>query len=361
MDEPINVSEEERRVLRESVRGFLASQWPVEGAVERSQDVAAVREIWDLLARQGLTTLGADVTEAGLREILLVFDELGRASCPAPMLGAIGANLLLAGSTESHEAVRRLIDGLRDGTETVAIALAGFDGDAAAGRVEYQNGSLNGYTQFVESADVATSFVVLINDPAGVAIVPADTAGLSVNATPGLAIPALSEVDFAARPAAFIERKASDLSDVALVIRLACAARALGAAQRAFDLALEHAKLRRQFGQLIGQFQAIQHKLADCLTRLDGTRLVIDDAAATRDRGDEAWQVFAAAGLAFAGPALRQVVLDAHHTLGAIGYAEEHEAPRHFRRVHADIVRFGGASRARAELADHLLGPAGKA
>ncbi len=46
------------------------------------------------------------------------------------------------------------------------------------------------------------------------------------------------------------------------------------------------------------------------------------------------------------------------YALGAIGYAEEHEAPRHFRRVHADLARFGGVSRARAELADYLLGPA---
>ncbi len=61
--------------------------------------------------------------------------------------------------------------------------------------------------------------------------------------------------------------------------------------------------------------------------------------------------------MAFAGPALRRVSLETQHTFGAIGYAEEHEAPRHFRRVHADLTRFGGVSRARAELADFLLGP----
>ena len=67
--------------------------------------------------------------------------------------------------------------------------------------------------------------------------------------------------------------------------------------------------------------------------------------------------MFAAAALAFAGPALRDVTIRTHQALGAIGYAEEHEAPRHFRRVHADVARFGGVSRARAELADYLLGP----
>ena len=139
--------------------------------------------------------------------------------------------------------------------------------------------------------------------------------------------------------------------------RLACAGRALGAAQRGFELSVEHAKVRKQFGQLIGQFQAVQHKLADNLINLDGARLALDAAAEARDRGNPDWRVFAAAALAFAGPALREVTIQTHRALGAIGYAEEHEAPRHFRRVHADLARFGGVSRARAELADHLLGP----
>jgi acyl-CoA dehydrogenase len=123
-------------------------------------------------------------------------------------------------------------------------------------------------------------------------------------------------------------------------------------------MAVEHAKVRKQFGQLIGQFQAVQHKLADCLTSLDGARLTIESAADARDGGNPDWRFFAASALAFAGPALREVSIQTHRALGAIGYAEEHEAPRHFRRVHADLARFGGAPRARAELADLVLGPA---
>ena len=142
-----------------------------------------------------------------------------------------------------------------------------------------------------------------------------------------------------------------------MVARLACAGRALGAAQRAFDLAVEHAKVRKQFGQLIGQFQAVQHKLANGLISLDGARMAIETAADAHDRGNPDWRVFASSAAAFASPALREVSIETHRALGAIGYAEEHEAPRHFRRVHADLVRFGGVSRARAELADFLLGP----
>jgi hypothetical protein len=45
--------------------------------------------------------------------------------------------------------------------------------------------------------------------------------------------------------------------------------------------------------------------------------------------------------MAFAGPALRRVSLETQHTFGAIGYAEEHEAPRHFKRVHLDTIALG--------------------
>ena len=352
MEQQAGISEEERELLRNLVRQFLEARWPVDGAVERSKDEAAIRAIWADCAAQGLTTLGADPAEAELREILLVFGEMGRASCPAPLPGAVAANLLLTGA----DAGRELLDGLRKGTASASVVLGTFDGDAAAGGVAYANGSLNGTARFVEDAASATHFVVLTDDPPGVAIVPAGAPGLEVVATPGLAVPSLSEVTFATRPAAFVEIPAERLADVALILRIAGASRAIGAAQRAFDLSVEHAKVRKQFGQLIGQFQAVQHKLANNLIALDGARLTLDAAAEARDSGDPDWRVFGAAALAFAGPALREVSIQTHRAFGAIGYAEEHEAPRHFRRVHADVARFGGAPRARAELADYLLG-----
>ena len=73
------------------------------------------------------------------------------------------------------------------------------------------------------------------------------------------------------------------------------------------------------------------------------------------DLGPPAWRYFAAAAVAFGGPALRRVSLETHHAFGAIGYAEEHEAPRHFRRAHLDTLAFGGAAAARSELAAQLL------
>jgi alkylation response protein AidB-like acyl-CoA dehydrogenase len=356
MTNEMAITEDERALLRESVRGFLAEHWPVEGAVERANDAAAIAALWRKLAGQGLTRLGFDPEEGGLREILLAFEELGRASCPAPLLGAVVVNLAVRRGPGSTP-LELMCEELHRGSATAAIALGAFDGDRAAGRAACSGDALNGRIAFVEGAASATHFVVFADAPSGLALVPAGANGITVIATPGLAVPALSELSFDGIAAPFINLPAPELKELAQVARVCYAARALGAAERGFELALAHAKTRRQFGQFIGQFQAIQHKLADCLIRLDGARLTLDAAASLFDQGRTDWRVFAAAAVAYAGPALRQLVLEAHHTMGAIGYAEEHEMPRHFRRIHADLARFGGAPAARAELADHLLGP----
>jgi alkylation response protein AidB-like acyl-CoA dehydrogenase len=264
----------------------------------------------------------------------------------------VAANLVLG--AQNTNAARALLDDLHQGRAGVALALGAFDGDKAAGRVDVRGDTLSGRVSFVEGVEAATHILVLTDAPARAAIVATGASGMNVQETPGLAVPSLAELTFSATPATLFEVSRETLADVAMVARLACLARALGAARRAFDLAVEHAKVRKQFGQFIGQFQAVQHKLADGLIALDGAGLALEG----RDRGDPEWRVFAQAALAFAGPALRETSIQTHRALGAIGYAEEHEAPRHFRRVHADLARFGGVPRARAELAEFLLGPA---
>ena len=350
-DEIEGPSDADRGLLRKSVRDFLSKRWNA----DRADSPEAMAALWRDMAGQGLTALGGNPAEAGLRETLLVFAELGRASCPAPLLGAVAANLALP--AQQSNTARALLEDLHQGKAMIALALGAFDGDPAAGRAEMRGDALRGRTAFVEGAATATHFLIFTDT--GIAVAASDAPGLMTQVTPGLAVPSFSELSFENTPAVPLNIPRASLADIALVARLACAGRALGAAERALELAADHAKVRKQFGQFIGQFQAVQHKLADCLISLDGARLTLDAAAEARDHDNPDWRVFAASALAFAGPALREVSIQTHRALGAIGYAEEHEAPRHFRRVHADLARFGGVSRARAELADFVLGPVG--
>ncbi|MEP7099465.1 MAG: acyl-CoA dehydrogenase family protein, partial [Burkholderiales bacterium] len=69
---PTLPSDEERTMLRDSVRGFLERHWPAAGAVDAAAEPARVASVWQQLAEQGLTNLGTDASEGGLREILIV-------------------------------------------------------------------------------------------------------------------------------------------------------------------------------------------------------------------------------------------------------------------------------------------------
>jgi len=350
--------DDERQMLQESLRRLLARHWPAERAVELAADPQALASMWQTLARQGLTSLGSDPQQGGLRELAVTLEELGRAACPAPLVGAALANLALSphlpGRPTSEEAAT-LLDALHRGTASVSFAFGSFDGDRQAGCVRFTNGKLNGRIAFVEAAMHATDLLVLTEPGPVLAIVPRTAPGLTVTETPGLAVPPLATVDFDCVPAAALHLPAGLAEDLRRIGGLALLARALGAARQGFDMAVIYAKERQQFGQPIGRFQAIQHKLANCLMAVEATRLMLHNAARTHDLGSEDWRILGAAARAFGSPALRQVSLETHHTFGAIGLSEEHEAPRHFRRTHADLARHGGVREAREELARVLL------
>lgn len=364
--------DEERLMLQESLRRVLGKWWPAEHAVTHMADPRTLTSIWETLAEHGLTSLGSEPTEGGLREILVVLEELGRAACPAPMIGAALANIILSPLRSVSDEVESLLAALHRGDASVSFAFGSYDGDAQAGCLKFVDGKLHGRLEYVEDAINATHLLVLAEPGPVLAIVPRRTPGLIIAETRGLAEPPLAIVSFdgvQANAMAISHEQAEDLNRIG---RLCLLARALGAASRSFEMAVAYAKERTQFGQPIGRFQALQHKLANCLIALEASRQMLHNAAKSYDHGSADWHIFGAAAVAFAGPALRQVATEAHHTFGAIGYSEEHEAPRHFRRIHSDLSRHGGMRRARDELAQTLLdqdgalpeydlGPAGNA
>ncbi|GAP37920.1 butyryl-CoA dehydrogenase [Piscinibacter sakaiensis] len=339
-------SDEERTMLRDSVRGFLAHHWPAAEAVDAAADPARVASAWRQLAELGLAQLCTDPSEGGLREVLLVMEELGRAACPVPLHAAALLNL-------SGVEAPVLAD-MRGGGARLAVAFAQADGDPAAGRLGSDGATVSGEACFVEAAAAATHFALLVPGPA-IAFVDAGSPGLVVESTPAMGTTGLSRLR--------LDRVAADLrtvdtgrvDDLVTIARLCLAGRAIGAASRAFEMAVGYAKERHQFGQPIGRFQAVQHKLANAYIALQGAQLSARSAAQQHDVRAPAWRLFAAAATVLAATTLRGVSLETQHAFGAIGYSEEHEAPRHFKQVHLDVLRHGGARPARAQLAAYYL------
>ncbi|MBR0900170.1 acyl-CoA dehydrogenase [Bradyrhizobium tropiciagri] len=341
-------------MLRDSLRGFLDEHWrPRGGAAASSPDELSA--IWRKLVEQGVAALGAERGEGGLAEILVVMMELGRAGCPAPMWSTALANLAISASPV--DATIDFLERLHSGNAIVAFSFGALDPDPGTGSIEVTELKATGVLRFVEAAGSATHLMVA-RDQSHLALIDLGEAGVECVATRAMGAWGLYEVRLNAARATLIPFGV-DLDKLRLAGKVASTARAYGAARRSFELAVDYSKERHQFGQPIGKFQAIQHKLANCLIALEGVRLILDHVAGLHDRGDEAWRYFADCASAFSGHALRQVSLETQHTFGAIGYAEEHEAPIHFKRVHLDTTALGGASDAKHRLAARLLDAGG--
>jgi alkylation response protein AidB-like acyl-CoA dehydrogenase len=278
--------------LRTAVRGTLDRHWPAEGRLGR--DDAALATVWEEAVGLGWAELDEQSAEA----LLPIVDELGAANCAIPLVDAIAAAAVLRGTELGPK--------LGTGELTVVVGAEHLDAGALA------------------------THVLVLPDRAG-------TARLheaALESTPALAPYGWARLTTGSEPVLEVEVDASTLAAARRVLRFGLTARALGAARRAHALAIEHACTREQFGGPIGRFQAVSHRAASGLVDLESSRLLLEDAAA----GSLAPLPTALAvehGLA----AAPRVLLGAMHTLGGMGFHDEHEGAWLFRRTYADVAR----------------------
>jgi alkylation response protein AidB-like acyl-CoA dehydrogenase len=137
--------------------------------------------------------------------------------------------------------------------------------------------------------------------------------------------------------------------------RAAAAAEALGVAQRALDLGVEHAKTRLQFGKPIGTYQAVSHPLAQTYTDVELTRSLAYWAAWCVAEEDERAPVAAAAAMAFATEAAVAACEHSIQVHGGIGFTWEHPLHRFYKRA-LWLEGFGSRpAELRLEVANALL------
>lgn len=123
--------------------------------------------------------------------------------------------------------------------------------------------------------------------------------------------------------------------------RLLLAAQAVGLAEEALAVALEYAKQRRQFGQVIAEFQAVRHTLARMATEIEAGRQLLLYAARLADRGREARKEASMAKL-LCGEMVNRVAYDAIQILGGAGYLRDYPLERIYRD--ARVLTIGGGT-----------------
>jgi alkylation response protein AidB-like acyl-CoA dehydrogenase len=137
--------------------------------------------------------------------------------------------------------------------------------------------------------------------------------------------------------------------------RIGIAAQALGIAQAAFDVASAYAKEREQFGRRIGDFQAIQWKLADMATEIDAARLLTYRAAWLKQQGRPHATEGAKAKL-YASEVARRQTAEAIQVLGGYGYTKEFPVERYYRDAKVTEIYEGTSEIQRLVIAREILG-----
>jgi alkylation response protein AidB-like acyl-CoA dehydrogenase len=137
--------------------------------------------------------------------------------------------------------------------------------------------------------------------------------------------------------------------------RIGIAAQALGIAQAAYDVARAYALERRAFGHRIGDFQAIQHKLANMSMELDAARLLVYRAAWLKQQARPHTEEGAKAKL-FASEMARRQTAEAIQVLGGYGYTKEFPVERYYRDAKITEIYEGTSEIQRLVIARSILG-----
>lgn len=321
---------DEQEALRDTVRAV----------VERHS------EPWTVLCDQvGVAGLGIPETYgglgAGLREMQVVAEELGRVLAPAPFLGSAVLATYALLEARDHATAARLLPRLAEGS-VAALAWTSVDGAWNPNNVacSASDSIVDGHARYVLDGDQAEVLLVVAETDDGLGLFELDPH--QVRRIPSRTMDetrSLAEIEFAGIPATRIG--SGDFRAGLHRIRdLACAvlaAEQAGAAARALDITVAYSKQREQFGRPIGGFQALKHRMADLHVLVETAR----SAAYAVSEPDADVSRLSAVAKAYCSEAFSTVAAEMIQLHGGIAITWEHDAHRFFKRAHGTTHLFG--------------------
>ncbi len=361
--------------LRSTVRDLLTSRCPSDAVVAMYDgDRSLVAPLWRSLAAD-LGLAGLLVPEsfggagASAREAAVVLEELGRFAAPVPFLtsSVVATGVLAGGRAE-------LLGAMAAGERTAALVVpfsaspwsfaptAVVDGDGAVtGRMTSVAGVLDADLLLVPVAvpdgDVAGTAGAGVA-PGGVEVraVEVTAAGVSVSPVTSLDMSRqLADVSFEGASSRVVVPADSGEAAVRGALQLGAALLAseqVGIAQWCLDTTVAYLKERRQFGRVVGGFQALKHRLADLYTLVEQARAAARYAAATVAEGDPDQEVAASVAQAYCSDVAVRAAEECVQLHGGIGMTWEHPAHLYLKRAKADQIAFGTPEAHRARLGE---------
>lgn len=352
---------ETQEMIQDNARRFFNAELdPLKvRAIEDSAD-GFCPELWTQITALGWNGLALPESVGGaglgLLELCILVEEATRAAASTPLLISSGLAATCLQSVPSTDVTNNLLNKLA--TTGLIVSAALTDSDARSERalssmvLQETSGAytLNGSKQLVPFATVAGVLLVTVStsdgEPAIVAI-DTNTDGLtytrhraSLNSDPMFQVQFSNVTVTEERILARGDAANTALEKALEVATLISLAEAVGACQEILRLATEHAKVREQFGQAIGSFQAVSHPLADMRIHTDVLGLLTKEAAWKHDQGQSASLEIASTKV-FANDIVADIALDGHRLHGAIGYSSEYDLQLFTRRAKAFSVAWG--------------------
>jgi alkylation response protein AidB-like acyl-CoA dehydrogenase len=373
MTTPTFTVTDEQQLLRDTVRDALGKRATSARVREvMMTDEAVDEDGWRELAELGLVGLLVPEADggsgAGVVEAAIVAEELGRVLLPVPFLSSavMGATVLTAAADDDQRAA--LLPGLAAGTTRVTLAHLDTAGHLAADpgvRAERDGDGwvLTGTAAFVLDGLTADTVVTAATTDDGLQlfVVPAEVDGLTRERVAPLDLTRpMATLTYQGVRAGEADRLAGGDPIVALHRALTTATAVLaneqvGGAARCLEDATVYAKERIQFGRAIGSFQAVKHKLAETLVKVESARSAAYHAAqvvARDDREEAAVAVPLAAS--YCAEVYETASADALQIFGGIGFTWEHDVHLYFKRAKASKLLLGSPRHHRRLLGDVL-------
>ncbi|MBV8928220.1 MAG: acyl-CoA/acyl-ACP dehydrogenase [Mycobacteriaceae bacterium] len=355
----------EQAALRDTTRRFLAERASVAAHVRPMLDNPAgtTDEIWRGLAALGATGVlvpqefggaGMTMVDAGI-----VAEQLGAALHPGPWVSTAVAAvraLTRAGATAVAAQAATLLAGIADGS--VIATVGPLTGPRPAAVPSGEGVMLRGEIAQLPDAAAADVLLVLAEDFDGTGLFAVQATSDGVEVTPVSHVDPTRKVSRLRLDDVPARRLASVTAGVirALVddVLVACAADAVGAAHAVMTLAVEYAKVRRQFDRPIGSFQAIQHLCVDMYETVELARSGVIHATWAADAAPpEERHLAAVRAKAFAGR-LATVGDTAIQVFGGVGYTWEHDAHLYLKRLLGWNALLGGSDQYLKEVGTRL-------
>ncbi len=342
-------------MLRNLVREFLSEQTPVSHVRTMMEDERGYDpDVYKQLVRLGIVPIPEQYGGGGLGMIeqAIILEEMGRIPYPGPYFASVilaGTAILYSGDDNAQA---RYLPDVASGDLTMTVALLedaiGWDANAISLAVTREGNEyvLNGVKRFVPFGNTADVVLVAARSSRpgdqGISLiaVPRDTEGLEVEPTPMLDLTSkVATVRFSdARVPS--ENLVGDegqawpaLETMLRYAAVGASAEMLGAARKSLEMSTDYAKVRKQFGQYIGQFQAVKHMLAEMLEQVENSHAAVYYAAWALDADAPDAAMAASVAKSTVNEAAKKVCGDAIQVHGGIGYTWEYDLHLYFKRA----------------------------